>query len=297
MSPAFSINRLEIAYPEFALGPINLDVAPGTVLGLIGPNGAGKTTLINSLAGLIKADTGEVSIFGKAQDPEDPAWRQKIGYVGDEHPFFERWSAARNLEFLSSLYPAWNEDYVQGLAARLGLPMNKKVMELSRGNRTKLSLVAALGHFPKLLVLDEPTAGLDPAVRAEFMDVLREYQEDEERAILFSTNILSDLGRVAGELAFMHQGKVLLRDRQDRLQDRWRQIFFRLSGKCPFLAEVFGHRQDGEQHRVVTRDGEKTMVHLRALNAEEVRVYPLGLDEIIVAIFKQAEVLEWERRP
>jgi ABC-2 type transport system ATP-binding protein len=177
MEKAFQYKDMVKTFPGFKLGPLNLELEPGTVLGLIGRNGAGKTTSIQCLVGLLRADSGEMRVFGRPNDLNKPEWKQNIGYVGDIHVFYERWTGQQNLRFLSQFYPNWSEGKAAELANRFQLPLDKRAKDLSTGNRVKLSLVSALAHSPKLLLLDEPTSGIDPVVRNEVLDVLFEVLE------------------------------------------------------------------------------------------------------------------------
>ncbi|MCP4216992.1 MAG: ABC transporter ATP-binding protein, partial [bacterium] len=193
MANAFTLRNVTKSYPGFQLGPLDFELEPGVVLGYIGPNGAGKTTTMQCMAGLLKPDEGEIKIFGRPNDQNDIDWKFDIGYVGDKHVFYEKWTVARNLKFISQFYPEWSDAKALQLAERFHLDMNKKARDLSTGNRVKLSLVSALAHSPKLLLLDEPTSGLDPVVRTEFLDELFDALQDEERSVFYSTHILSDI--------------------------------------------------------------------------------------------------------
>jgi ABC-2 type transport system ATP-binding protein len=285
MSTAFSLQGFVKRYPGFTLGPLNLDLETGSAVGLVGPNGAGKTTTLRCLVGLIKGDGGSIDVFGRGSGPE---WKRDLGYVGEEHPFYEHWSASRNLSFLSHFFPGWRSERAEILARRFDLELDRQVRHLSRGDRVKLALVAALAHSPKLLVLDEPTGGLDPVVRADFLETLWELRENEESSIIYSTHILSDISRLADELAVLDHGKLLLRARQDHLLEQWGEIHFRMSGDPPSLADGFEHRRDGLYHKVLSSNRERTIAQLRELGAEDIRAFNLGIDEITVAILRQA---------
>ncbi len=283
---AFELSRVVKTYPEFQLGPLDLDLEPGLVLGYVGPNGSGKTTTIHCLTGLVKKQAGEIRIFGHRNEPNDPRWKYEVGYVGDVHVFYERWSAEKNLEFLSQFYPNWSDSKARELARRFDLPLKKKAKELSRGNRIKLSLVGVLARSPRLLLLDEPTAGLDPVVRSEVLETLFEILESGDRAIFYSTHILSDISRLADELAFLNDGRIQLRSAKDDLTDRWRRISFRLSSPQVDLAAAVSHRVEGSDHRVITSDFEATLPNLHDLGAENIYVNRMGIDEIAVQILK-----------
>jgi len=289
MLQAFSLKNLTKQYPEFQLGPLNLDLAPGMVLGYIGPNGSGKTTTLHAMVGLIKADAGEVEIFGRKNNPNRTDWKLDIGYVGDLQVFYENWTAQRNLEFISQFYPDWSDQLAADLAKRFEVPLTKKAKDLSGGNRVKLSLIAALAHRPRLLLLDEPTAGLDPVVRAEVLDELFHVLESGERAIFYSTHILSDISRLADELVFLNDGQIFQRTAKDALLDKWRVISFHLDQSKPDLQSVIMHEHEGHLHRLVSYDHELTMSQLSRLGAADITINRMSIDDIAVQILKEVK--------
>jgi ABC-2 type transport system ATP-binding protein len=284
--PAFALKGVVKRYPGFTLGPIDLTLEPGTVVGFVGPNGSGKTTTLNCIAGLVIPEAGSVDVFGRRSDHRAPAWKADIGVVGEMHGFYLGWTAEENLRFLSRFLPAWSDQRGHRLATRFGLPLDKKVEQLSKGQLTKLALVAALGHSPRLLLLDEPTSGLDPVVRAEVLDVLWEVLEDGEHAIFYSTHVLSDISRLADELVFLREGRVLLRSAKDGLTERWRRISFRLGESDVAVASAVEYKRVRAEHQVVSDDGEATLAHLRQLGAEGIEQSRMTIDEIAVAILK-----------
>ena len=284
---AAQLSGLTKSFPGFQLGPLDLTLEPGTVLALVGPNGAGKTTTLNCMAGLMVPEEGGTEIFGNTVHPSNVEYRRDVGYVGEESGFFQRWTAGRNLAYLAELLPGWSRDRAHQLAERIGLPLGKPVSKLSRGNKTKLALVAAMAHRPRLLLLDEPTSGLDPVVRAEVLDVLWELIEDGEHAVLYSTHILSDINRLADELAFLRDGQIVLRTGRDELSERWRRVSFRLQEEGLNLPGVVEHRRVRTEHQVITRDSEATLQQLTKLGAEAVEVSRMTVDEIAVQILKE----------
>jgi ABC-2 type transport system ATP-binding protein len=286
MTKAMSIKNLVKRYPGFQLGPLSLDLEPGTVLGYIGPNASGKTTTFHCITGLERADGGRVEFFGKANDPEKPEWKFDIGYVGDKHAFFEGWSGERNLAFRAQFYPSWSHELARDLARRFKLPLEKKAKDLSTGNRVKLSLVSALAHSPRLLLLDEPTTGLDPVVRKEVLDALFEVLESGERSILYATHILPDIARIADELAFLIDGKLMLRCQKDDLLDKWRRVSFRAAGDVPTLKAAVEHLTEKNEHQVISANVDVTLEHLRSLGVEGIQETRMTIDEIAVEILK-----------
>ncbi len=284
---AARLSGLTKVFQGFQLGPLDLTLEPGTVLALVGPNGAGKTTTLNCMAGLMVPDEGGTEVYGMPVHPTRTEYRRDVGYVGEESGFFLRWTAARNLDYLAQLIPGWSRDRADRLADRIALPLSTPVNKLSRGNRTKLALVAALAYGPRLLLLDEPTAGLDPIVRAEVLDLLWEITEDGEHAVLYSTHVLSDINRLADELAFLRDGRLVLRTGRDELSESWRRVSFRLQNLEVELAGVVEHRTVRSEHQVTTRDADATLRQLTELGAEAVEVSRMTVDEIAVQILKE----------
>jgi len=290
MEKAFEINGLTIKFPDFKLGPIDLDLQPGTVLAYIGPNGSGKTTTMHCMVGLLKHDSGRIKIFGRENNPNKPDWKYDIGYVGDKHVFYEKWSGDKNLEFVSQFYPDWDNNFAADLANRFEIPLKKKAKELSTGNRAKLSLISALAHKPKLLILDEPTSGLDPVVRDEFLDVLFEAVENNGCAVFYSTHILSDISRIADELVFLNNGKIMLRTAKDDLTENWRTISFKLQKNGIDFEGSVHTEKDGANYKVISKNYETTLLQLKQIGAENINEARMSVDEIAVQILKNRKL-------
>lgn len=284
---AIEARGLEKRYRGFELGPVDLEIPTGTVLALVGPNGAGKTTLMDMLGGLLRPDGGRVAILGRETLGGDATWKWSVGHVSEQQPFFERWSGARNLAFLADHFPDWRWERERELVSRLDLPLEKPVKVLSRGNRVKLAIVAALARSPRVLLLDEPTAGLDPLVRSEVLDTLWSLVEDGEHTILYSTHILSDLDRLADEIAFIRGGRLLLRVSRDRLEQDWRALTFRLASSA-IPAWLRARRSDGDLHQGITDDFPKASDQLLAIGATQLEARRMSLEEISVHILRDA---------
>jgi ABC-2 type transport system ATP-binding protein len=289
MEKPFVIKDMVKKYPGFQLGPLNLEMEQGTVLGYIGRNGAGKSTTMHCMVGLLKFDQGEINIYGKPNDPIQNEWKQKIGYVGDYHVFYEKWSAEKNLKFKSRFYPAWSDKKTRELIKRFRLPVNKRAKDLSSGNRVKLSLISVLAYSPKLLILDEPTAGLDPLVRDEVLEELFEVLEDGERAIFYSTHILSDIKRLVDNLIFLDEGEIFLETSKEDLLEKWRQITFHLTQEDISLEAIASRKKKGNEYQVISHNFEKTLSQIKRLGATNIVMNRMGIDEISVQVIKRGK--------
>jgi len=222
MKNAIEIKNLTKKYDsKFELGPIDLDIPSGCIIGLIGENGAGKTTLIKSLLNIIKLNKGTINIFEKDISEYESSIKEDIGVVLDDM-FFPELLNAKDLNIImKDLYKNWDVDLYSKYLADFKLPNDKKIKELSKGMRKKLEIAVALSHKPRLLILDEPTSGLDPVVRSEVLDIFLKFIEDEEHTILLSTHITSDLEHIADEIIFIDKGKLLLQENRDELLDNY----------------------------------------------------------------------------
>ena len=220
MTNSIEIKGLCKEYPGFTLGPVDLTLPGGAILGLIGENGAGKTTLIKTMLGVARADAGSIRLLGE----EAALAKDEVGVVLDDCFFYEGLRLKDVSTVLRGVYSKWDEDLFAAYLDRFGLGGKKTIKALSRGMRMKLSLAAALAHRPRLLVLDEATAGLDPVVRDEILDEFLAFVCDEEHAVLISSHITSDLEKVADYIAYLHQGKLLLFEEKDSLLERYGRL-------------------------------------------------------------------------
>ncbi len=225
-TPCAELAGITVAYPK---GPGVLDalswrLLPGQVVGLLGRNGAGKTTLLETLLGLRQAQAGRVQLFGQDAAVLDDAVRARIGYVPQHSALFEGFSASQLLAYFKSFYPRWNEAKVEGLMSRWDIPRHTPIRKLSGGQQQRLSIIRALAHEPDLLVLDEPVASLDPAGRRDFLRELVEQVLSRGTTVVFSTHILSDLQRVAFNVAFLNAGRIALQAPLDELLDEVRLL-------------------------------------------------------------------------
>lgn len=217
---AIELRGLTKSYQSFQLGPLDLTLPMGTILGLVGENGAGKSTTLKSILDLIRPDAGSVTVLGQTVPDAYPSLKEEIGVVLDELAIPGFLDAREVGKLMASAYSNWDEQVYQSYLAKLDLPSNKKYKDFSRGMKMKLALAAALSHHARLLILDEATSGLDPMVRQEILDILYDFC-DEEHAILLSSHIVSDLEKICDYIAFLHKGRLVLVEEKDRLLERF----------------------------------------------------------------------------
>ena len=272
---------------QHILQGLDWNVEAGRVVGLLGRNGAGKSTLIECMLGLRETEAGSAALFGEnvARGLSEQA-RAGIGYVPQKSDLFDWLTPVQLLAYFRAQYPHWNEAKVDGLLGRW-LPAsahNKAITQLSGGEKQRLSIIRALAHDPALLVLDEPVASLDPVGRRDFLRELIESVIERDTTVIFSTHILSDLERVAIDLAFLKDGRIALESPLDELLGSARRII----GAASELAAL---RVAGEISR--EQDPNGTMSIVARLNDAEaaalgskVRVENIGLEDLFVEVTK-----------
>lgn len=205
---ALEVKGLTKVYPEFTLDKVSFCVAQGHISGLIGRNGAGKSTTIKGILRLIAAE-GDVAVFGRDIIKDEMAVKQMIGYVGGGFRYYPMNTLAAIRKAYAPFYPMWDQSKYEKFLAQFGLSERKKVKELSEGMKVKFALALALSHGAKFLIMDEPTSGLDPVSREEFCDIVLRLVREDGVSVLFSTHITSDLMRIADDIVYISQGKLL----------------------------------------------------------------------------------------
>ena len=202
------IQKLRVQRGDFTLEVEDWGVRPGEVIGLVGPNGAGKTTLLEALAGLRPVDSGSLRVFGLDPWADPVAVRTALGFMSDDMALFEMRVGAL-LRMLSGYYPTWDGKLVEDLMQRFELDPRRKVGEVSRGQGTRLRLITALAFRPRVLLLDEPAAGLDLSGRRALLEIVLDVVRDGERAVVVSSHGLQDVERIADRLLVLDGGKVI----------------------------------------------------------------------------------------
>ena len=217
---AVEIKGLKKSFDNFTLGPIDLNIPRGTIVGYIGQNGAGKSTTIKLLLGLLRPDFGEINILGK-RDAQNVMLKDRIGVVFDDLYIPQEMNLMQVEKFCSMVYSKWDEKRFYELKNEFKLSNEKCIKNYSRGMKMKLGAAIALSHHAELLILDEATSGLDPIIRDEILDILLDFMQDENHTILISSHILSDLEKVSDYIAFINDGKLLFFEGKDELKEKY----------------------------------------------------------------------------
>jgi ABC-2 type transport system ATP-binding protein len=211
-------------YPHFTLDDIDLELPTGSIMGFIGANGAGKSTTIRILMGLVRQDSGTVNVLGFSMPAQQAAAKLDIGFVSEDMRLYGTATVGWHMQFVRSIYPRWDQPYAEKLLQRFDLKAEQKVKGLSHGQRVKAALLLALARRPRLLVLDEPTTGLDPVARHEVLGELMAVLADEERTILFSSHNTKDVEQISDVITFIDRGKIIDSDEKEIFLDRWRRL-------------------------------------------------------------------------
>ncbi len=229
------LNGVSKSFTDFKLDNISFTLPQGYIMGLVGPNGAGKTTAIQLILNMLERDAGEIIVFGKDNLKHENTIKQNVGVVFDSVFYVDSWTIKDTEKAVSAFYNDWQHDIFNDMVKRFGMPLGKKVRELSRGMQMKLMLACAFSHNAKLLILDEPTSGLDPVTRDEFLEILQDYIKDGERSVLFSTHITTDLERVADYITFINHGELIFTGSMEDLLTSYRLIKGRPQDLTPEL--------------------------------------------------------------
>ncbi|MFT5326646.1 MAG: ABC-2 type transport system ATP-binding protein [Planctomycetaceae bacterium] len=272
---------------KIALDEVDLSVPQGSVVGLVGENGAGKTTLLKHVLGLFRAKTGSVRVFGKdpVEDPE--AVLGEIGYLSEVRDLPDWMKIGELMSYTRAFFPSWDDAFAEELREMFELSLDQKVKTLSRGQRARAGLIAAIAHRPQLLVLDEPSSGLDPVVRRDILSAIIRTVADEGRTVLFSSHLLDEVQRVSDHVAMLHLGKMLLTSPMDDVLTSHHRLTVRFEQPLDSPLKIDAAlRCEGEGREwTVLCNGERASVEakLAQLSGEIVDRAAPTLDEIFVA--------------
>jgi ABC-2 type transport system ATP-binding protein len=291
ISSVIEIKKLSRRFgSKLALDDVSLTVPRGGVFGLIGGNGAGKTTLLKHVMGMLKAQSGSVKVLGLDPIAQPVAVLSRMGYLSEERDM-PNWMRVRELiRYTQAFYPTWDERFAEELREMFELDPNAKIRALSRGQRARAGLLVALAHRPELLVLDEPSSGLDPVVRRDILGAIIRTIAEEGRTVLFSSHLLDEVERVADHIAMIHDGRVVLADSMDDLKDSYRRVTLRFETPIADPPKLLGGRNtqgSGSEWTYICTvvDGDMGQVRgaAESMGAQVVEESALSLDEIFVA--------------
>lgn len=221
MSNAIEIKNVTKRFKEFTLNDVSFELPKGYIMGLIGPNGAGKTTTIKLILNMLKRDSGTIKVLGLDNIDDESKVKEEVAVVFDQPYYIDEWNLNDVEKAVGMFYKKWDGKVFDSYLKRFGLSRSKKVKDLSRGMKMKLMIAVAFSHNAKVLILDEPTGGLDPVARDEFIDLLGEYIQDGERSVIFSTHITSDLEKIADYITFIRKGKIIYTGTKDELLEKY----------------------------------------------------------------------------
>lgn len=278
---ALEIKNLNKSFKDFKLDNLSLTLPSGCIMGLIGENGAGKSTTIKLILGILKKDSGSITILGRDNEDNIQLTKEDVGVVMDEAGIPECMTAAQVGKVMSSIFKNWDNAEYDRLLRQFDLPFDKPFKDFSRGMKMKLSIAIAMSHHAKLLLLDEPTSGLDPVVRDEVVELFFEFTRDEEHSILISSHIVSDLEKLCDYIAFLHKGKLLLCEEKDMLLSEYGIIHCTEAQLAAISADAIKHRKESPYgvEAIVSRDSVP----------EGISISPISIEELFVYMVKEAK--------
>ncbi len=269
-----------------AVKGVSLSVPRGTVFGLLGVNGAGKSTVIKMVMGHLRPTTGEVRVLGRALGEDLLGIRRRVAYVSENRYLYEWMTVEESIRFTRAFHETWDDRKAAGLLKRFSLPAEKKVRQLSRGNRARLCLLLALSFNPELIILDEPTSGLDPIVRRDFIENIVAEIAEEGKTVLFSSHIVDEVERVADYVGIMDEGRLLMVSTIDDIKSSYKRVRYATNGTRPEVAGVPGVLavENGRHEQVLTVHGfgDETLARLGERGVKNPEVLPISLEDIFV---------------
>jgi ABC-2 type transport system ATP-binding protein len=278
-----------------ALRNLDMTVNEGEVYGFLGRNGAGKSTALQIIMGITLPDTGRIMVLDKPLKGDDPAIRAQVGYVAQQQHFYD-WMTAESIgRFVSGFYPTWDHDEFHRLIRLLEIPENRKILGFSGGMRSKLALSLALAHRPPLLLLDEPTAGMDAVARREFIDIVRDQAVRSHRTTLFSSHLIDEVEQAADKVGILDDGVMRFEGSPESLRDSVKRIIMDnrdsdtglLMASLAVAGEVLQDEDRNSRREIVFLVGEEEGDQARfneAAMMHQLQVEQLSLEEIFVAM-------------
>jgi ABC-2 type transport system ATP-binding protein len=273
---------------KLALNQLSLGVKRGRVFGLVGANGAGKTTLIKHVLGRLKAECGTVRVFGVDPVVDPVAVLSRVGYLSENRDLPAWMRVDELIRYTAAFYPKWDMSYAEELRQQFGLDPRAKIKTLSRGESAKAGLLIALAYRPELLLLDEPSSGLDPVVRRDILEAIIRTVADEGRTVLFSSHLLEEVERVADDVAMMFNGQIVLSGTLDDVKLSHHRLVIRFDSPqsiAPKLRGMLSISGNGQEWTAICNGQlDQTVAELARMGARVVEEGSPSLDEIFVAV-------------
>lgn len=285
---AIEIRGLVKRFPGFELGPIDLTVPKGAIYGFIGPNAAGKTTTIDLILGMGREEAGEIRVFDLDHRRDEVEVKKWIGYVSPDLSYAAWGKVKRLIHFMRPFYPYWDDDYCETLMGKLGIGWDDKIAAMSFGTRVKLNLLIALSHRPTLLLLDEPTLGVDAVSKQEIFAELLEAVQEEDRTVLISSHGLSDIERFTDHIGVIDNGKLLLEGPTSDIVERYKMVDLRCETRdaLPKIEGVLQQSRSDDRVRALVDTESVALDWMKAAGVEEVGSTPVTLEELFIALVK-----------
>ena len=283
---AITMTGVSKRYSHFELSDLSLTLEKGHIMGFIGPNGAGKSTTMRILMGLIRPDQGEVDVLGHRIPDQQAAAKWNIGFASEDLRLYKAATIEWHIGFMKSIYPDWDDGYAATLLKRFDIPADQKVKGLSHGQRVKAGLLLVMARRPQLLLLDEPTTGLDPVARVEVLNELMDVLADEDRAVLFSSHNTKDIEQLSDQITIIDRGRIIQSQDKETFLDSWRRIRFETPADfdMPELPAVAEAKQNGRLATVTTAQfAPEITERLKHRGAVIQSVDNMTLEEIFVA--------------
>ena len=272
---AINIKDLSKSFDEFSLKDVSLSLPQGSIMGLIGENGSGKTTLVKLILDALHKDSGSIEVLGNAQDKNFHLVKEDLGIVFDNMGISDVFTVKDVEKVMSEIFKNWDKEEFLSLVEKFKIPQKTKFKELSKGNKMKLGISVALSHKAKLLILDEPINGLDPAVRDDFLNILWDFTRQEDHSILISSHIVSDLEKICDYITFLHEGKVIFSDEKDKILERYGILNCTLDNYNDLdKSIVIGCRKNPYGAEVlINRENISNALQVRGASLEEIFIY------------------------
>ncbi len=298
-SPIVMENLVKYYDGRCVLNGIDLAVPRGCIYGLLGRNGGGKTTIIRILLGLEPATRGRTMLLGQDSAQLTAQTRSRIGYVAEGHNLIQNYKVRRLIGLCKGLAVQWNEEFFGHLMETFRLPLDRKVKELSAGMRAELNLALAMATDPELLILDDPTLGLDTVARRQFLELAIDLIQKQNRTILFSSHILADVERIADRIGVLVAGRLVVDCELEELKSRVKKFQVLFATRAPeslYITEIIQQQSEGrEMVLTVANWNPQKRAILETFKPESVTELPMTLEDIFIECTKPAEAPIWQK--